>query len=262
MIKKGLVLLTAMLMLTACGAKNNPDDMKLKVASHMMPMTDVVEIAKEELKKDGYELELVSVSDNTQANTALNNKEIDANFFQHVPFMEMFNKSQSGTLVGIQPIYDAIVGFYSKDLKDIKDLKDDAKIAIPNDAVNQARALLILQDAGLITLKDGVKYDATIKDVTDHKNYQFIEVDLLTLNQAYEEVDLVFNYPTYIKQVGLTPSDALILEKSDGHYAISLVAREDNKDDAKIQALKKAMTSDAVRKFLTEEHSATLSPAF
>lgn len=262
MFKKGLVLFTAMLMLTACGAKKDSNDKVLKVASHMMPMTDVVEIAKEELKKEGYELELVAVSDNTQANTALNNKEIDANFFQHVPFMEMFNKSQSGTLVGIQPIYDAIVGFYSKDLKNIDELQDNAKIAIPNDAVNQARALLILQDAGLIKLKDGVQYEATLKDVVDQKNYQFIEVDLLTLNQAYEEVDLVFNYPTYIKQVGLTPSDALLLEKSDGHYAISLVAREDNKDEAKIEALKKAMTSEAVRKFLTEEHSATLTPAF
>lgn len=262
MFKKSLIVLSTLLILAGCAQKAEPEDKVIKVASHMMPMTDVVEVAKKELEKDGWTLELVSVSDNQQPNVLLNNKEIDANFFQHVPFMEMFNAANNGTLVGITPIYDAIVGFYSKNHKSLADLPENAKIAIPNDQVNQARALNILADAGLITLKPDVKYEATLKDVVDQKNYTFVEVALLTLNQAYEEVDLVFNYPTYIRNLGLTPKDALVLEKSDNHYAISLVAREDNKDSNKIQALKKAMTSDPVRTFLKDDHSDTLVPSF
>ncbi|WP_159639192.1 MetQ/NlpA family ABC transporter substrate-binding protein [Erysipelothrix anatis] len=265
MFKKLLVSSLALLVLTACGttAKDSKEDKVIKVASHMEPMTTVVTIAGEVLAKDGYTVELVPVSDNAAANIALNNKEIDANFFQHVPFMTMFNAANNGTLVGVQPIYDAIVGFYSKTVSDIKDLPVDAKIAIPNDQVNQARALMMLEAAGLINL-NGKTHDATLKDVAA-TSYQFIEVDLLTLTQAYDEVDLVYNYPTYIKALGLTPKqDALILETSGStHYAISLVAREDNKDSEKINKLKEAMTSKEVKDFLTnEENSKTLAPAF
>lgn len=263
MIKKGFMITLLLLLVTACGSKAS-DDTVIRVSSHTEPMTTVLEIAKEVLAKDGYTLELVTVSDNAAANIALNNKEIDANFFQHVPFMEMFNEANNGTLVGIQPIYNAIVGFYSSTVDDIKDLPADATIAIPNDQVNQARALMILSDAGLIKLKNGVTNNATLKDVED-TTYTFQEVDLLTLTQVYPEVDLVFNYPTYIGKIGLTPlKDALILEDMDStYYAISLVAREDNKDDVKIQKLKEAMTSQEVRDFLSNEtNKATLVPSF
>ena len=262
MIKKISAIVLSLLVLTACSTATNKDDKSIKIASHMEPMTTVVEIAMKELEKEGYKPELVAVNDNVAANLALNNKEIDANFFQHVPYMTQFNEANKGNLVGIQAIYNAKVGFYAKDLKNISELPNNAKIAIPNDGVNQARALLILHDNNIIKLSNP-SHDATLKDV-EATDIQFVEVDLLTLSHAYAEVDLVFNYPTYIKEVGLTPSDALLLENDTAnYYSISLVAREDNKDSDKIKALQKAMTSDAVKEFLSnEQNSKTLLPAF
>ena len=140
--------LTALLLvLTACSSKTETkkeekkEPVTVKVASHTSPMTDMLEMIKDDLKKEGYNLEIVKVSDNVQANVALNNKEVDANFFQHRPFMEQFNKKNNAHLVAIQPIYNATVSFYSKTLKDIKDLKDGADVAIPSDPTNLARAL-------------------------------------------------------------------------------------------------------------------------
>lgn len=262
--KKITIGLLFVLLLTACqSTSNNSDAVVIKVASHTAPMTDIVNIAKEEIEA-GYTIELVLVNDNVQANIALNNKEVDANFFQHTPFMEQYNAANNGTLVSIQPIYDALVGFYSKNYTALDQLPDGATIGIPNDDANRGRALQILNQAGVITLADGVGIQAKQDDIMENpKQVKFLEVELLMLNQAYEEVDLVFNYPTYIAQLGLKPKDnALLLEQSDGTFAISLVAREDNQDSAAIQALKKAMTSDAVKTFLEDQHGDTTVPSF
>ena len=242
-----------LLVLTACSSKTEApkkeekkEPVTVKVASHTSPMTDMLEMIKEDLKKDGYNLEIVKVSDNVQANVALNNKEVDANFFQHRPFMEQFNQKNNAHLVAIQPIYNATVAFYSKTLKDIKDLKDGADVAIPSDPTNLARALRLLDHAKVITLKDPNSFTVTEADIKDNpKHLKFTKVSLLNLNEAYNEKDLVFNYPTYISKLGLTPDkNGLALEKEgDLTFAISLVAREDNKDDAKVQAVKKALAS-------------------
>ena len=261
MLKK-LSVLVLITILTGCSPKQ--DDKIIRIASHTEPMTTVVNIAKDILAEEGYTLELVNVSDNTAANLALSTKEIDANFFQHQPYMKQFNQANNANLAGIQTIYDALVGFYSKHYESLDQLPKDATIAIPNDQVNQARALLILESYGYISLKENKTHDATIKDV-ENSPYTFVEVDLLTLTHAYDEVDVVFNYPTYIKAINLKPlKDAILLEKeSDNHYAISLVAREDNKDSLKIKKLKEAMTHEKVKDFLTnEENSQTLRPSF
>lgn len=271
----GLFLALAVLLLVIAGCnseekatgKDSAEENKvIKVASHMPPMTDVVEIAGEVIKDEGYEIELVQVNDNIQYNELLKNKEIDANFAQHEPFMEKFNSEKDANLVMIQKIYNAKVGFYSKEYTAVDQIPEGAKVALPSDVSNEGRALAILADQGLITLKAGVGFDGTIKDVTENpKNLEWLSVDLLNLAEAYNEKDvaLVYNYPTYIAKVGLTPDDALLLEKNiDDRFAISLVAREDNQDSEKIKALKKAMTSDKVRDFLVNEHSDTLLPAF
>ena len=219
-------------------------------------MTDMLEMIKEDLKKEGYNLEIVKVSDNVQANVALNNKEVDANFFQHRPFMEQFNQKNNAHLVAVQPIYNATVAFYSKTLKDIKDLKDGADVAIPSDPTNLARALRLLDHAKVITLKDPNSFTVTEADIKDNpKHLKFTKVSLLNLNEAYNEKDLVFNYPTYISKLGLTPDkNGLALEKEgDLTFAISLVAREDNKDDAKVQAVKKALASEKVKDYINKE---------
>lgn len=268
----GLVALT--IGLAACGAQEKAGDKQIekkedkviKVASQAPPMTDVVEVAAKEAKKDGWTIELVQVNDNIQYNELLKNEEVDANFAQHEPYMTKFNQEKEANLVAIQKIYNAKVGFYSKEYKQNEDIPDGAKVAIPSDVSNEGRALAILADQGFITLADGVGFNGTLKDIKDNpKQLEFMSVDLLNLAEAYSEpnVALVYNYPTYIAKIGLKPSDALFLEKNiDERFAISLVAREDNQESDKINELKKAMTSDAVKEFLEKEHADTLTPAF
>lgn len=264
------------LAMTACGGKaqegtketvqKNKDEKIIKVASQTTPMTDVVEVAAKEAEKDGWKIELIQVNDNIQYNELLKNKEVDANFAQHEPYMKKFNQEKKAELVAIQKIYNAKVGFYSKDYKKIEDIPDGAKVAIPNDISNEGRALAILAEEGLITLKEGVGFEGTLKDIEKNdKNLEFVSIDLLNLAEAYNEKDvaLVYNYPTYIAKIGLKPTDALFLEKTvDERFAISLVAREDNKESESIKELKKVMTSDSVKQFLEKEHSETLVPAF
>lgn len=276
--KLGLSLsLVALLVgVAACGAKTETKEKEagskvneekvIKVASQTTPMTDVVEVAAKEAKKDGWKVELVQVNDNIQYNELLKNKEVDANFAQHEPYMKKFNQEKKANLVAIQKIYNAKVGFYSKDYKNVSDIPSGAKVAIPNDVSNEGRALAMLNDQGLITLKEGVGFNGTLKDIEkNEKNLEFMSIDLLNLAESYNEKDvaLVYNYPTYIAKIGLKPADALFLEKTvDERFAISLVAREDNKDSEKIKELKKAMTSQAVKEFLEKEHNDTLTPAF
>ena len=241
------------------------ENTELQVASQTIPMTDVVELAADTIEEP-YTVEMVEVADNIQYNEALLNEEVDANFAQHEPFMEMFNAERDGNLVAIQPIYNAIVGFYSPVYDSIEDIEDDAEVAIPSDSTNEARALMILEQHDLITLSDGVTYDATVDDIEENPHdFTFTHVDLLNLTSSYEDgVELVFNYPTYIDSIRLTPDDAVFLEEDeDNTFAITLVAREDNQDSEAIQALQEAFTSDEVYEFLSGlEEEGHLEPAF
>lgn len=241
------------------------EDTELLVASQTIPMTDVVELAAEAIEEP-YTVEMLEVADNIQYNEALLNEEVDANFAQHEPFMEMFNAERDGNLVAIQPIYNAIVGFYSPVYDSIEDVEDGAEVAIPSDATNEARALMILEQHDLITLADEVTYNATVDDIEENPHdFTFTHVDLLNLTSSYEDgIELVFNYPTYIDSIGLTPDDAVFLEEDeDNTFAITLVAREDNQDSEAIQALQEAFTSDEVYEFLSDlEEDGHLEPTF
>ncbi|GAB3181428.1 MetQ/NlpA family ABC transporter substrate-binding protein [Nesterenkonia halophila] len=261
---------SAVLLLTSCGAGSTDSaaegDQVIRVASHMPPMTDVVELASEAAAEDGWDVELVRVNDNVQYNRLLVDGEVDASFAQHEPYMERFNEENDADLTAIAPIYDAKVGFYSRDYDDVADIPDGAKVALPNDISNEGRALAILDEQGLITLREGVGFEGRLSDVEQNPHdFEWVQVDLLNLASAYEEDDvaLVYNYPTYISKVGLTPEDALFLEETvDQRFSISLVARAEDEESEKIQALHEAMTGEEVRDFLAEEHSATLLPAF
>ncbi|TVP92814.1 MetQ/NlpA family ABC transporter substrate-binding protein [Alkalibacterium sp.] len=292
MFKKSLLLGSTALLLAACGdaatddtseentgvdeeetteetiddtAEDAGEDVVIEVASHLPPMTDVVEIA-DEVIEDGYTVELVEVSDNIQYNEAVLNGEVDASFAQHEPFMEMFNAERDGNLVAIQPIYNAIVGFYSPVYDSIDDIEEGAEVAIPSDPTNEARALMILADYDLITLTEGVGFDATVDDVQENPyDFTFTTIDLLNLSSAYQDgVELVFNYPTYIEAVDLTPEDAVFLEDDQGFtFAQQLVVREDNQDSDAIQALHAAFTSQEVYDFLEElAENGHLEPSF
>lgn len=275
--KKGLLftgMLSVGLLLAACGngsesaestatESTTSEDTVIKVASHTTPMTDIVELAAEAVEEP-YTIELLEVSDNIQYNEAVLNDKVDASFAQHEPFMEVFNEERDGDLVAIQPIYNAIVGFYAPKYESIGDIEDGAEVAIPSDMTNEARSLHILDAQGLIDVPD--ETFVTVDDITENdKNLTFTHVDLLNLNASYEDgVDLVFNYPTYISEIGLTPSDALFLEEDESNrFAIQLVTREGNIDSDKINALKAAFTSQEVYDYLEElAANGHLEPAF
>lgn len=276
--KKGLLftgVLSAGLLLAACGngsenaettateSAASSEDTVIKVASHTTPMTDIVELAAE-VVEEPYTIELVEVSDNIQYNEAVLNDEADASFAQHEPFMEVFNEERNGDLVAIQPIYNAVVGFYAPEYESIEDIEDGAEVAIPSDMTNEARALHILDAQGLIDVPD--ETFVTVDDITENdKNLNFTHVDLLNLNASYQDgVDLVFNYPTYISEIGLTPEEALFLEEDDSNrFALQIVTREGNADSEKIQALKAAFTSQEVYDYLEElAASGHLEPVF
>lgn len=276
--KKGLLftgVLSAGLLLAACGngsesaestateSAASSEDTVIKVASHTTPMTDIVELAAE-VVEEPYTIELVEVSDNIQYNEAVLNDEADASFAQHEPFMEVFNEERNGDLVAIQPIYNAVVGFYAPEYESVEDIEDGAEVAISSDMTNEARALHILDAQGLIDVPD--ETFVTVDDITENdKNLNFNHVDLLNLNASYQDgVDLVFNYPTYISEIGLTPADALFLEEDDSNrFALQIVTREGNADSEKIQALKAAFTSQEVYDYLEElAASGHLEPAF
>lgn len=264
------ILLSAVALLTAATftapvANAQDEENVIKIASHLPPMTDVVEIAGEVIAEP-YSVELVEVSDNIQYNEALFNDEVFANFAQHMPFMEMFNEEREADLVAIQPIYNAIVGFYAPEYETIEDIEDGAEVAIPADLTNEARALFVLEQHGLIEIDDEAGLFPTVDDITENPhNFEFTHIDLLNLPAAYEDgIDLVFNYPTYIAKLDLTTADALILEEDpENTFALQLVIREGNVDSEAANALQEAFTSPEVYEFLSElAQENHLEPAF
>lgn len=280
--KKGLVFSGLALLLAGCAAENTgstdtssatstdevaeQEEIVIKVASHLPPMTDIVELAGDVIAEP-YTIELVEVSDNIQYNEALLNEEVDANFAQHEPFMEQFNEERDGNLVALQTIYNPIVGFYSPVYDSIEDIEDGAEVAIPSDGTNEARALLVLDSHGVLTVDPEVSaFAVTVDDIIDNPhNLTFTHIDLLNLTSAYEDgVPLVFNYPTYIDKIGLKTDDALLLENDDSYtFALQVIAREDNQDSPEIKALLEAFTSKEVHDYLDElSEIGHLEPAF
>ncbi|WP_060203725.1 MetQ/NlpA family ABC transporter substrate-binding protein [Sporosarcina koreensis] len=271
-----LLLLTALLMvlLAGCGkdkAADTPANVQekdeavtMKVASLIPPMTEILELVKPKLAEEGIDLEIVVLGDNVQPNSALTAKEVDANFFQHVPYMEEFNRNNDANLVPITPIYFANYGVYSKDFSSMEELPEGAVIAMANDVSNIDRSLSLLAQHEIITLGEKTDTYYTQADIVDNpKNFKFEEVDLLMLARMYDDADAVVMTPAYAAPLGLTPkSDALLTEGVENDFAITLVAREDNKDWEPIQKLADAMTSPEVRKFLEENYDETAIPAF
>lgn len=273
-------MLAVLLVLTACGQTNSNsggtnqntevpitevnEPVTLKVASLIPPMTEILELVKPILAEQSITLEVVVLGDNVQPNTALLAKEVDANFFQHVPYMEQFNANNNGNLVPVVPIYFANYGVYAKNYDSIDALPDGAVVAIANDVSNIDRSLKLLAQHGIITLQETTETYYTQADIIENpKNIKLEEVDLLMLARMYDDADAVVMTPAYAAPLGLTPkSDALLTEGSDNEFGITLVAREDNINDPAIQALAKAMHDDKVKAYLEENYAETAIPAF
>lgn len=274
--KKRLFLITILLLiLTGCSQKdeanekeavkdNKQEEVTIEVATLIPPMTEILELVKPMLAEEGVNLEMVVLSDNVQPNIALAAKEVDANFFQHVPYMEQFNRNNDAELVPIVPIYFANYGVYAKDYNSIDKLPENSVIAIANDVSNIDRSLALLAQHDAITLQEKTGPYYTIADIVKNpKNYKFEEVDLLMLARMYDDADAVIMTPAYAAPLGLTPkSDALLTEGSENAFAITLVARKDNAESAAIQKLAEAMTRPEIREFLEKNYEETAIPAF
>lgn len=256
---------TAALLLAACAAPAASDEgaagTTLKIAAVQSPMTDVVEAASEAIE-GGYEIELVEVSDYVTANVIVNEGDVYGNFSQHEPFMEEFNDKNAGSLVAVQPVYNFVIAFYSKTVADIDSLPEGGVVAIADDSSNRGRALKLLADEGLITLDPAVDpYAASVDDIVDNpKSLEFLEVAISALNAAYDEADLVFQWPSHIAALGLTPEDDGLITELDDAFALHLVVTEENADSAATDALKAAFSSDEVRAVI--EANGTIEVAF
>lgn len=237
----------------------------LKVGATAVPHAEILEAAKPLLEKEGIKLDIVEFNDYVQPNLALNDKELDANFFQHEPYLKNFMEEHKEVkLVNAAGIHIEPMGIYSKKVKDLKELKDGAAIAIPNDPTNGGRALLLLQKAGLLKLKDGVGEKATVQDIAENThNFKFQEVEAAQVPRTLEDVDAAVINTNYAMQVNLVPTkDALIMEDSTSPYVNILAVREGDKDRPEIQALIKALQSPEVKAFINDKYKGAVVPAF
>ena len=249
----------AMLALAGCSGTSDSsssaaaDDQVLKVAATTTPMPEVVLAAADAIEAP-YTIELIEVADYVQPNSMLENGELTANFVQHPPFMEEFNRGNGASLTAIEPVYLTVVGMYSSKWESFADVPEGGKIVIPQDPSNAARALQMVASEGLIEFDPAVdEWEVTVKDIVKNpKNLTFTEIDIMQLVAAYPEADAVFLHGTFARQLDLTPEDDAIAIEQDPQFAVSLVARDDNADSPEVAALAKAFHSEEVRAVLKE----------
>lgn len=234
------------------------------VVGATVPHADILKFIAPKLKEEGVELEVKEFTDYVQPNVQVYESELDANYFQHQPYLDEQNKQNGFDLVPVVGVHVEPFGAYSNKYKSVEEIPDGAKVAIPNDPTNGGRALLLLQKQGLIKLKDNAGITATAKDITENpKNLQFKEVDAAILPRQLPEVDLALINTNYALEADLNPTkDALFIEDKDSPYINILVARPDNKDSDAIQKLAKALTSDDVRTFINDTYKGALVPVF
>ncbi|SEH22703.1 MetQ/NlpA family ABC transporter substrate-binding protein [Selenomonas sp. KH1T6] len=272
--KKVLSMLAALsvaaLAFTGCGgdtAGNSSSSAAktLKVGATAVPHAEILEAVKPVLEKDGVKLEIVEFNDYVQPNLALNDKELDANFFQHKPYLDNFMEEHKDVkLASAFGVHIEPMGIYSKKVKDLKELKDGASVSIPNDPTNGGRALLLLEKAGLLKLKAGVGEKATVQDVVENpKNLKFQEVEAAQVPRTLEDVDAAIINSNFAMQVNLTPTkDTLFIEDSTSPYVNIIAVREGDENRPEIQSLIKALKSDDVKKFIEDKYKGAVVPAF
>lgn len=248
------------LVLTGCSKSTNG----LKVAATPVPHAQMLEFIKPDLKEQGIDLEIIVTEDYNMPNRALAQKEIDANFFQHIPFLdEQINQFhyaiESFGAIEIEPM-----GIYSKKITSLAALQNNAKIAIPNDPSNEARALLLLQAQGLITLDRSNNLNATLVNIKKNpKQLQFIEVDAAMLPRSLPDVAAAVINTNYALEAKLNPTkDALALEDKDSPYANIIAIRIGDDTRPDLIALKEAMTSDKMRTFIQKTYKGAVLPSF
>ncbi|MWV61568.1 hypothetical protein DCO58_08865 [Helicobacter saguini] len=235
----------------------------LKVGATPVPHAKILEVIKPDLKNEGINLKIVEFSDYVMPNLALEDKSLDANFMQHLPYLQKINKDKNLHLVSIAQIHVEPIGVYSKKIKNINDLHNKAVIAIPADPSNGARALILLHNAGIIELKDPKNLTATKFDIKSNpKKLEFKTLEAGLLTKTLPDVDAAIINGNFAMQAGLSAKDALLLEDARSPYANILVVRKGDENRPDILALKKALQSEKVKKFIEDTYQGSVVPAF
>ena len=235
----------------------------IKVAVSPVPHAEILEAIKPQLKKKGYDLDIIEISDYSIPNVATQDGSLDANFFQHLPYLQNQNETRGLNLVSVAAIHLEPLGFYSKKIKNINELKDGATVAIAYDPSNGNRALQILQKAGLIELDKNSKV-ASVQDIVKNpKNLKFTELEGALIPRALDDVDLAAISTNFILDMGMNPSkDALLIEDTDSPYANIIVVKSGNENEPKIKALVSAATSKESKEFILKKYNGAILPTF
>ncbi len=236
---------------------------ELSIGASPVPHADILKFVAPALEKQGVKLKVIEFSDYVKPNLALADKEIDANFFQHKPYLDEFSKSRGLKLEVLVATHLEPMGVYSKKVKNVADLPNGAQIAIPNDPTNGGRALKVLESAGLIKVKPEAGVLATVADVTDNpKRVKFVEVEAAQAPRSLQDVDAAVINSNFALGAGLNPTkDAIAVESKDSPYANIVVVREGDHREA-LQKLKAALTTPEVKKFIEEQYKGAVLPAF
>ena len=257
--------LVLVLALSACGGKT--DDKTIKIGATPAPHAEILEVAKEILAKEGYTLQIVEFDDYIIPNTSLEEGELDANYFQHTTYMNGFNDEHGTHMVNAGGIHYEPFGLYAGKCASLADLPDGAQIAVPNDGTNEARALLLLEQEGLIKLKEGVGLSATKDSIIDNPHgYEIVETKAELLTATLADVDIAVINGNYAIDAGLKVSEALAVEAADGAaaeaYVNVIAVMEGHENDAKIQALIKALKTAEVKAFIDSTYEGAVVPLF
>ena len=258
--------LTLALSLAACGGK--ADNKTITIAASPTPHAEILKVAAEVLAKDGWTLEIKEYTDYVQPNNVVEDGEIDANYFQHVPYLDTFNADNGTHLVSVAMVHYEPFGIYAGTKNAISDLAAGDKIAVPNDGSNRARALLLLEAVGIIQLKEGVGMDATDLDIVGNPlNVEIVPMEAAQIANVRDSVALAVINGNYALQAGLNAgTDALEVEDaasiSATTYANILVVKEGNENTEKTQALIKAVLSEEVKAYINETYSGAVVPIF
>ncbi len=237
---------------------------ELKIGVSPVPHADIINFVAPTLEKEGVKVKVIEFNDYVQPNLALSEKELDANFFQHKPYLDTFSKEHKLNLAVLTAVHLEPMGVYSKSSKNVADLPDGAKIAVPNDPTNGGRALKVLETAGILKVRPEAGILASPADIVDNpKHVKIVEVEAAQLPRALDDVDAAVINSNYALAAKLNPTkDAIAIESKESPYANVVVVRAGDENRPELQKLKNALLTPEVKKFLEEKYQGAVVPAF
>ena len=262
------VLLTGALavgVLGGCGGKG-ADDKVIKVAASSTPHAELLEQAKPILSEQGYDLQVTVFDDYVQPNEVVESGDFDANYFQHIPYLDSFNEEKGTHLVNAGGIHYEPFGIYPGTKSSLSEVAEGDSVAVPNDTTNEARALLLLQDNGLITLKDGAGLNATVNDIVENPhNLEIVELEAAQVPRVVEEVAFVVLNGNYALEAGFSVAkDSIAYESADSEaaktYVNVIAVKEGNENADKIKALVDALKSEDIKNYINETYDGAVIP--